>query len=344
MALFSPLVCSSLARGGVGLGLVLLLALPGWGEGVHPLSLSAQDPLIPTPTVPRPLSPLERYRIEEAIAQWPAQAASLPPREALALWYRLVHLQQYRGDRLGELRALQAAGKLAWDNNWKEEIQAIRAYLNQLPRGDLTVDQVQGLIAAYDSIHDLDQLLSFYRAWEKTGQFPPPWQDRTILDRLGSLYLDQFRYEAAATIYQKLVQVAQGDGAIRDRAWDQLIYIYDHQGEHHQAIAVKSQRLPSLPPDKQAALHLSLGQNYQALNQEEAAMNHYRQAFTLGEAQQQWSVVMEALQSLAALYQTSHPAIARQLYEQLLKVQSFTGDAYGADQTRQAIATLTKNL
>ena len=137
----------------------------------NPLEVTAPDPLLPPRE--RPLTPLERRRVGEAIAdlqtQADAQAKAGNYDGAFALWYHQLRLQRVLGP-LEEVQALARVGGIAWGKNRKADVQIITQRLATLQqqqaqkqKGNLEPALLSAFAQAYEQVRDIDRTLAIYQ-------------------------------------------------------------------------------------------------------------------------------------------------------------------------------------
>jgi tetratricopeptide (TPR) repeat protein len=141
--------------------------------------------------------------------------------------------------------------------------------------------------------------------------------------------------DAAIAAYERLVVMAtaQFDDEALQRYLDNLAYLYDETEQWESAIATKEILfLAYLKKEellKLAPLRLSIGQNYQALEDGEQASRFYQEAFDLAWANQQYAYANDALTALSELYYSYgqlDAAIA--ILNEQLKATDYADDHY----------------
>ncbi|MGL5806395.1 MAG: hypothetical protein ACRC11_13305, partial [Xenococcaceae cyanobacterium] len=102
-------------------------------SSTNPLQTDLGDPLLPK--VDRPLSPLEKSKLEKACDDLNAQASQLfnesKEEEAFKIWYRELRLRRELG-QFEEVSALGRVGELAWQKNRSKDVEIISKRLEAL--------------------------------------------------------------------------------------------------------------------------------------------------------------------------------------------------------------------
>ena len=190
-------------------------------ENPRSLDKPKADPLLPSLTLNRPLSPLERRLIEETIIQLNQEAQQLletsQTDQAFDLWFRILNLQRRLG-RSQEITGLGSIGEQAWKAGRRIELEAITDRLHRLetelrksPQQTLSPDG-KALGLAYQQVRDLNAAQTFYQFQLQLVQ---QQQDSTamaeILTELIAVQWGSLNY-ALATDYtqQKLTLLRSG--------------------------------------------------------------------------------------------------------------------------------------
>ncbi|MGL5877833.1 MAG: hypothetical protein ACRC2V_08640, partial [Xenococcaceae cyanobacterium] len=104
-------------------------------SSTNPLQTDLGDPLLPK--VDRPLSPLEKSKLEKACDDLNAQASQLfnesKEEEAFKIWYRELRLRRELG-QFEEVSALGRVGELAWQKNRSNDVEIISKRLEAICR------------------------------------------------------------------------------------------------------------------------------------------------------------------------------------------------------------------
>ncbi|MEB3293567.1 MAG: tetratricopeptide repeat protein [Synechococcales bacterium] len=371
-----------LAQQGLGLGTIALwLAMPlaavaqsnlitvpgpvkpGVNEAdafpVNPLEIKEPDPLLPNPD--RPLSTLERQRLQGALEAMNLQAAVLlqaeKPVEAFALWNRELRLRRSLG-LLEETTALGRVGAIAWQQSQTQQLRYINQRLAQIQaqmQGIAVVSAVgtvpapekayterdretilDALGLAYELVRKPDLALTVYQPkLREARQKRDRVAEFNALNSIGVLHLDWFKYPQAQTSYQELLAVAQQNQDLFNQAvyLIQLAYIHEQSKQPAQAAAYLEQLLALYQdqPEVLPAIQLRLAENYDAANQFEAAERNYQQTYTLTQTLVQSSYSADALQKLGALYRRyDRLAAAQQVFDFLVDYEQSVFNYYGA--------------
>ena len=315
-----------------------------------PLESSTPDPLLPQPAVDRPLSTLERSRIELATQELNEQAAEAlagNEAEAFTLWYRELRLQRALG-KLAEVQALGRVGEIAWNSDRPKDVQIITDRLEAIEAASKTLDLplLKAFGQAYEQVHAPNQALNIYqqilaRADQKTID------PEATLKKIGQLQLSLFLYPQAAATYEQLLKEArsQSDSFNEGLYLHQLAQIYSQALQPENALRIKQQlaqrylqrqQIQQLPE-----LKIAIASDYKALNQPEKASQNYQEAFSLAWSLQQFATAGDALEQLGDLYRSyNQENYALQVYQELLKVEQQTYDFYGLMNTYDRIGQI----
>ncbi len=309
-----------------------------------PLEVTTPDPLLPS--IDRPLTSFERYRIQKAIAAYDAQAqAKLEMglvEEAFALWYEELKLQKALG-LAEEITALGRVGGIAWSQNRPQEVQIISDRLGLIkqkiePDSGLWLSLAQ----AYQEMRQWEEAINIYEQLLTQSE-----QKKLILDNLGRLYLAKFDYANAERVYTELLAIArsESDTFSESNYLQKLTTIYNEINKPENAVIIKEQLVKTYTDNQQlkdlALLRLSLGLDYQALNQIAAASYNYQEAFTIAWSQQQYGLAAQAKAHQANLYHSSGELTqALTIYQQLLEIYQQSYDLYGLMNTYDQIAKI----
>jgi len=311
-----------------------------------PLEDDPRDPLLPTPSVDRPLSPLELLALEADLDQRLQAAEALlaanQDDEAIALWLREVRLRRLLGVD-AELAAMQRLAPHLRDRNATEPLQILSLRLDlvqaALAEAD-TLTQAQQLVLAdtYRQLGNSPAAIALHRDLAEQAQIAGNLSEyQTQLGNVAELEARQFAFEPAATAYGDLVDLAQAAGNQGDEIRYLKAQIHNlEQGQIREAALAAQQRLltiytgdesqwPLIPP-----LQHHMAQNYGALGDLDTASRSYQAAYINAIDQDQFNVAAEAIRELADLYKTLERwADVRYLYEQLILVEQQAFNAYG---------------
>ncbi|MBE9170184.1 tetratricopeptide repeat protein [Pleurocapsales cyanobacterium LEGE 06147] len=318
---------------------------------LNPLENTQADPLLPHPSVKRPLSPLEKRRIRKATVELDTQAKTRLEAgnedEAFALWYRELRLQRVLG-RLEEIAALTKVGALAWEKNRSADLKVITQRLVKIEQqataeAELSPKLLSSLGQAYQQLRELDRAINIYQQLlTDARQRDDANNELATLETLGKLYLAKFDYLQAATIYEELLsslpteqqETVNNRESKTETYLRQLIEIYNQALQPDKALPLKQQLAEKYLENQQieqlAPLKLAIADDYRAIKQLQKASQNYQEAYTLALSLQQFALARDALQKLAELHHVSHqPEQALQTYQKLLVVNQNSYDYYG---------------
>lgn len=309
-----------------------------------PLESTTPDPLLPS--IDRPLTSFERYRLQKAIAALDAQAQAKLAiglvDEAFALWYEELRLQRALG-LAEELTALGRVGAIAWSENRPEDASIISDRLETIEQ-ELPPDSPfwLDLGKAYQQLRKWAEAINIYEQLLTQSE-----DQKEILDNLGELYLARFDYNNAARVYTELLEIArlQSDTFAESNYLQKLAEIYSEISNPENAVIIKEQLVTTYTDNQQltdlALLRLSLGLDYQALNEITLASQNYQEAFTIAWSQQQYGLAAEAKAHQANLYHSSGELEqALQIYQELVEIYQQSYNLYGLMTTYDQIAKI----
>lgn len=322
----------------------------------HPIEQNiTDDPLFPQIPVDRPLSPMERTRLDDALDTLNSEAIDRynagNKDAAFEIWYRELRLRRILGYR-EEIAALAQIGEIAWNEDRRADVRAILARLETLQ------EQIEAEAAAntelflmlgnaYEEIHAPKQAISVYQQLLAEARSRNDLQARQrILNTIGELHLAWFNYRDAAATYEQLLDLAaQTDNFARTTYLQQLARIYDQAAQPINSIRIKRQLVETYRRQQQrqrlAPLLNSLAADYAAIDEPDAASMAYQEAFEIARMQQQYTISGEALQGLGELYLAyDRPDAALQIYFELLKAQQIAYDYYGIMNTWDRIGQI----
>ncbi|MBD1872653.1 hypothetical protein H6F75_04095 [Nodosilinea sp. FACHB-131] len=310
-----------------------------------PLQDNPLDPLLPPrQTVPRPLSPLELYALEQELDQLALEAVALDAagelEAARLLWRREIRLRRLLGID-AELAAIERVGQVLRDRNATPDLQLYALRLDEI-RADLTLpddgERLEGMAATYEVLGDVDAAAEIRRDLVDAALVGGNGaEQRRQLDALAVLRADWFYFPEAAQVYGELVALAQANSDLEDEIRylglqaENLEQAQDFAG----AIALQ-QRLLTLYQSNEtlwpqiAPLQHRVANNYRTLGDLDTASRQYQIAYTNAIEQQQLEVAAIAINDLAEIYKTlGRWADVGYLYEQLLLVEQQAHSAYG---------------
>lgn len=322
----------------------------------NPLEITTPDPLLPK--VKRPLSPLERLRVQAAIdgldAEANGQLNAGNDEVAFELWYRELRLQRVLGPKVKEVEALGRIGAIAWDKERSVDVEWITERLiaiQQKAQVDVGIVDTELLAAfgqAYQQLHKIDKTLEIYQQILANARLQEDIEaQEAALQVIGQQHLARFDYPKAEPVYQELLAIArsQGDSLKQGIYLRELAEIYNESSQPENALRIKQQIINNYIQSQLyqpiAELKISIAADYEALSQPEAASQTYQEAFSLAWSLQQLSVAGDALQKLGDLYRTyNQQDYALQIYRELLKLEQQSYDYYGLMTTYDRIGQI----
>ena len=314
-------------------------------ETTKPLAIPSSDRLLPPSDIERKLSPLEKKRIRTEIEALEIEADALlaqdKQEQAFQLWFRQLRL--YRAiDLLEEITALGNIGEIAWQANRKQELKVVtqrlnEIYLEQKTADSLTTELLTTLGLSYQQVRHLDRAIALYKTLlDRSRQADDIQLEKKYLESLGELYLDKFDYAQAAIVYEELIAPDYDDvtEVNQENYLLQLIEIYDYIKEPEKAIRVKTELIDYYLAQNNTEpigdLLVTLGKDYQTLDEINFAIATYQKAITLGQQLQQLALVSDALAKLGNLYRKQQQySLAIQTYDKLLDVEMQAYNSYG---------------
>ncbi len=322
-----------------------------------PLADVPRDPLLPTPPVARPLSPLEQYTLEQDLDQLAAQAEALAQsgdtQAALDLWIREVRLRRLLGvDR--ELAAIDRVALRLRDFNATEPLQLLSVRLDVIePTLDINapadLPRLEGMASTYATLGDVEAATALrQRLAERALATGDRTEHQTQLELLASLYADWFDFDQAAETYGELVQLAQTNGVLEDEVRFLRAHINNlEQAQQFELALTAQQRLLTIYSSTEALwplvaeLQHRMAQNHRQLGDLDTASRQYQAAYTNAISNQQFDVAAEAIRTLASLYRELErwPDVDY-LYQQLLLVEREAINAYGLMDTFDQLGQL----
>lgn len=330
----------------------LSLGSPALAAIENPRSLDKPkaDPLLPSLTLNRPLSPLERRLIEETIVQLNQDAQQLletsQTDQAFDLWFRILNLQRRLG-RSQEITGLGNIGEQAWKAGRRIELEAITDRLHRLetdlrksPQQTLSPDG-KALGLAYQQVRDLNAAQTFYQF---QLQLAEQQQDSTamveILTELITVQWGALNY-ALATDYtqQKLTLLRSGPVTLESLEEERsllnsLAFLAQQIGDYPTQISALEETI-ALTLDlglaeEVPALWADLGNAYRANKQFNLAVQSYYQGYAFAQENQQYEAAQRILASLGQLQEAEGELQdAIQTYELLRQVHRYSSNLLG---------------
>lgn len=331
----------------VSFSLILTVPIKAQTPFQNPLKVEQfDDPLLPQTSVQRPLSPLEKFRLNEALDRVNQQAQKHYQEgnveEAFQVWYRELRLRQ-KLDPIEEVKALGSVGEIAWLKNRSADFRNIRERLRVIEEKARENNQrqlLETLAENYEQMRELDGAIALYQKLAKDSNDPTP-----LLEKIAQLHAKQFHYQDAADAYESLLTQTQGNPTASLQYLKQLKTWYEKADNPDAGVQTK-QRLIDIyqqQNNQQAlpAILVSLADDYVKLNQFEQASTTYQEAFKTARSQQKYGMAAMALENLAQLYRNDGALeTTLEIYEQLLVIQQQSYDHYGLMMTYDKIGEI----
>ena len=322
----------------------------GTSENSRSLAKPKADPLLPSLTLNRPLSPLERRLIEETIVQLDQDAQRLletsQTDQAFDLWFRVLNLQRGLG-RSEEIRGLGTIGEQAWKTGHRVELQAITDRLSRLeidlrksPQQSLSTEG-KALGLAYQQVRDLNAAQNFYQFQLQLAQ---QQQDTTaigaILTELIAVQWGALNYPLATEYtQQKLTLLRSGPVTVESLQEERsllssLAFLAKQIGDYPTQISALEETI-ALTLDlglveEIPTLWTDLGNAYRANNQFNLAVQSYYQGYTIAQENQQYQAAQTILGSLGELQEAEGQLRdAIHTYELLRQVHRYSSNLLG---------------
>ncbi len=333
----------------VNFGLSINLLATAQSNTTNALEIPAHDPLLPPPNIERDLSPLEIRRIRREITNINQQATTElgngNPEIAFQLWFRELRLQRALGIK-EEITALGRIGGIAWQQNRGVQLRTIAERLIVIEQEAQTENNFNSeflstIALAYQQVKYLDSAINIYQIiLKEIRQQEDVVAEQKNLEVLGKLYLAQFDYLPAASIYEELVTLVENNLTKEENKQSletylvELVEIYHHLKQPEAAIKIKKQLIDQYIMEGKitsiATLKISLGNDYQNLEQPQLASQSYQEAYTLASSLQQVALATDALNQLAILYQQENQLeLAIATYQQLIDTSEKANNFYG---------------
>ncbi len=326
----------------------------------NPLNSNQPDELLPNPPLPGQfLSPSQQEQLAPKLEQLNTEATALLEAgnlaAALNLWMRELRLRRYFGV-LPEITALRRVGTITLNNNQQLYTKFITERLQQIlqqvqSESKFNPEILQTLGLAFQDLAAKEFALETYQTLLNQAR----QQDNILIEELSlrqmaEVYLTWLDYSQAAQSYEELltlqqqISVLQRQGTlpepVRDlgeteenattlpseiQTLEQLAFVYEQMGEYLQAIAAK-ERLVGYYSQQQELLQLpklklSIGENYEQLQQYQQAAQNYQEAYQLSTGTQQYIIASDALEKLGQLYNSQNQTdAALELYQAQLLI------------------------
>ena len=303
-----------------------------------------RDPFLPTFPVPRRLSPLEAYALEGQLDQLAAEAEAAyqlgESDRAFALWRREVRLRRILGYE-SELAAIQRVSVRVWETGRTLEAQLLTLRLGEIQadllgqtQPDLTL--VAALAAAFEGLQDIDSAITVYDTLlGRAAEAGNPAQQIQLLERIGDLQTRWFRFEAAATTYNRLLSLLGSSAPNRRLAYlERAIYAHENAGRLERAIAFQQELLRYYTSQNDAAarvpLQLAIARNYRDAERFDLAWTYYQATYSLALELEHISYARDVLADLTDIYALlERPEDVQYLLEQQLAVERLSYGGYG---------------
>lgn len=372
--------------------LVLTLAQPSLAQSIDPqlrqnflsdpLTTTPRDPLLPSPGVEGPLSPLERSQLSQSLDELNQEAeqrlATGQVDAAFEIWLRELNLRRALG-RSAELAAISRVGSIAWEQERPVEVQLLTLRLREV----VTAAQFEGNGAEADGDEadrgkaededglappleeaQLETVAQTFRvlravddaiaAYEQLAQRAADRGDglaqRQQLNILAQIHLEWFRFADAAEVYRRLLADARIQNSLEQQEFYliQLAYSYQQGDSLTNAVRAQTDLLTLYQSQERVEqyppLELAIARNYRSLNRPNDAIAYYRAAYAAAQQLQQFSFSSQVLQDLGQLY-TAQGNLADALlaYNLLVKAEQQAYNTYGEMNAYDAIGQLQKS-
>ncbi|WP_413166184.1 tetratricopeptide repeat protein [Capilliphycus salinus ALCB114379] len=335
----------------------------------NPLESTEPEPLLPNPPVVGDLlNETEQERLAPELDKLNEEALILleqgDPFGAFNLWTRELRLRRYFG-LLPEIAALQRVGLIAWNNNQRLYLQFLVERLEEIlqqvkAEETLNIEILEALGTAFQEtrekelgIETYQTLLNYAREQEDI------LQEEQALSKIGQIYLDWLDYEAAALVYEELLEIQQQIKLLRTegilpppppppvnaegetveqpsevQSLENLSFIYEQLEKPLKSIAARERlvgyysQLQNFQPIPD--LKLAIGLNFEKLGLFQQAGQNYQEAYTVAMTIQELANASEALGRLAKLYRSQEQTqAALELYQAQLLIEQQSYNFYG---------------
>jgi tetratricopeptide (TPR) repeat protein len=286
----------------------------------NPLEINVPDPLLPQKPDNQPLSAEEKQKLEIALSELNAQAAARlqagDKLGAFEIWNRELRLRRALG-AVAEVQALSRVGAIAWSQNERPQVQYITQRLQTIQKQAQVqtppdLELLRSLGQAFGQVRSPKNALDAYnQLLIAVRENKDATAEVETLTSIAEVHLGWLDYPSAAATYEELLRIAttKGDRVGEVTYLQQLVSIYDQSNQAQQGLTAKTklaevyqkqnnpENLLQLP-----ALQLSMGEDYEALGQTDAAFKVYEQAYQSAWSLQQYARSGDALRKLIALY------------------------------------------
>ncbi|EAW37713.1 lipopolysaccharide assembly protein LapB [Lyngbya sp. PCC 8106] len=335
----------------------------------NPLESTEPDPLLPNPPVVGDLlSETEQEKLAPELDKLNAEALLLLEQQdafgAFNLWTRELRLRRYFG-LLPEIAALQRVGLIAWNNSQRLYLQFLVQRLDDILQQikleePLDLEVLEALGTAFKETREKELAIETYQTLlDYARQQENLIQEEQALSEMGQVYLNWLDYQAAAQVYEELLETQQQIKLLRSegilppppptqvnaegetinqpsevQSLQDLSFIYGQLEQPLKSIAAKErlvgyysqlQNFQPLPD-----LKLSIGLDYEKLGQLQQASQNYQEAYTVATTIQQLANASDALGRLARLYRSQNQTqTAIELYQAQLLIEQQSYNFYG---------------
>ncbi|MEB3180648.1 MAG: tetratricopeptide repeat protein [Nostocaceae cyanobacterium] len=289
----------------------------------NPLEINVPDPLLPQKPDNQPLTSQEKQQLEIALAELTAQAAAKlqtgDKPGAFEIWNRELRLRRALGSQ-AEVEALSRVGAIAWSQNERQEVQYITQRLQTIQKQTQLqtppdIELLRSLGQAFQQVRSPKNSLDVYnQVLIAVREKQDVTAEVETLKTIAEVHLGWLDYTNAAATYEELLRIAssKSDRLSEVRYLQQLAYIYDQSKQTQSALTTKT-KLAELYQSQNnpenllqfSALQLSIGEDYEALLQTDAAFKAYQQAYQTAWGLQQYARAGDALRKLIPLYRRS---------------------------------------
>ena len=333
---------------------LLVASLPARGQRIDPavreafladpLTTQPRDPLLPRFPIERPLSPLEKRALGEALDQLDVQALEAYEAgevdTAFALWMRELQLRRVIS-QAAELDAIQRVAGYAWQANRAEDAQLITFRLQQIEDNLKRDDQI-GLVDLYTlgliyrTLRDQPAALAIYQdiAQRQAAQGDREAQVEAI-EQVAQLQRDWFHHNDAAATYEDLLSLTEAQASVEQTVeyLTQLVYSHEQARQFEQAVVAQGQLLNLYQSegivDPLPLLALNIARNYLALNRPDLAQPYYQSAYANAQILSQQDNASQTLLDLAGIYrQLGDFQQSLDLYSILIEVGRHSDNLY----------------
>lgn len=304
-----------------------------------PLTDIPRDPLLPSPPIPRLLSPLEEVALTQALDQLLVTITELElggdTQAARTLWMREIRLRRLLGVR-AELVAMARAAPTLQDWNATQELQLLSVRLTTLvAETHLPLDQLQEVAVTYAALGNLEAALSLRRTLAGAARDQAAYSAQ--LEQIANLYEAGFQFPEAAKVYQELVEIATDQGITTDQVRFLQAQIKNLAQAQDPAGTLEAQQQLLQPYLRDSTywpqvpgLQYAMADNQVLLGDLDTASRQYQIAYTNAIGSQQFSLAAATLDRLVKLYgKLGRWTDVDYLYDQLLRVHETTSNTYG---------------